>query len=84
VAVNCGTFEYNEIIYDYTYDKEEQMSTVVKHSCWNLDNRLVINFCHPSIWPYHQPEGQDDEDAFQALQEVMKFGAVFSQFGWAS
>jgi hypothetical protein len=80
VVVYCSTFEAYEIIHDYTYTKEEQLCTVEKRSSWNLDNRLVIDFCHPSIWPSHKPDGQNDEDAFQALQELVKYGAVFSHF----
>ena len=50
VIVCCSTFQSYNIIYQNIYTVKKKLHSVDKCNSWLLDNRLVIDFFHPSTF----------------------------------
>ncbi len=80
IVLCCYTVESYDIIYgnEYTDDNIEKLVSIEKVACWKHNNRLVIDFYHPSYWQY--PQGV--EGLFNLLCELLKNDLVLKRFDW--
>ena len=83
IVLCCYTIESYDIIYDEAYEPYETISPIInnKFRCWKLNNRLVIDFNHPSIHPASQYKSKD---LFDILCRMIKEGNVFDKFDWGA
>lgn len=60
IVVCCGNIDWYDTIYEGNYEFEEKLSVIDNKSCWLVDNRLVIDFVHPTTWqPWIDPNERD-------------------------
>lgn len=69
----CGnTLNSFDLIYNYTYEIEETLVTIDKVTAWNIDNRFVIDFYHPTSPPaYITSDTVKDSYYFDLLKQVL-------------
>lgn len=73
-----------DAIYDEAYDPYEEIIHINRCKCWKLNDRLVIDFFHPSTFPGYLDEGDRDIELFETLCKMIKEGMVFEKFAWAT
>ena len=78
IILCCNT----ETSYDIIYDDVEFEQLCDKNDgccCWKFDNRLVIEFWHPSN---DRESHRTNEELFKILCSILKQGEVFEHFSW--
>ncbi len=79
VIICGGTFHaFRNAVYDNIEDKNQlhyAWNTTSESSAWTHNNRLVINFYHPSY-------AFNKEDLFENLCSLLIEGKVFEKFNW--
>lgn len=76
VVLCANTIDFYDIIYDEIYSPYETLSEIGNCHCYRLDNRLVIDFYHPS------QRRRSPENLFSLLSSLMLPGKVFETFNW--
>ena len=84
IVICCSTFDCYDVIYDYSYDNEEELVQIEKCGCWKLNNRLVVDFYHPSIWQQWIDPNTIDRRCFDILCKLFKDEKVQGSFIRAS
>ena len=82
ICCGSGTSDAYDLIYDETYQINEELIQIGNKKCWNLNNRLVIDFYHPSTFPGYMEEGAQDVQLFEMLRDMMNNGKIFENFTW--
>jgi hypothetical protein len=76
IVLCAGTIDSYDAIYDENYDPYIELSSNENCKCWQLCNRLVIDFVHPSY------PGASPELLYHRLCSIITEGNVFKHFNW--
>lgn len=76
VVLCCGTLDYFDIIFDYTYEVEKKIYSNSEVACWLVNDMLVIDFYHPST----TKKGNTDNKLFKLLTDLLSNQAVQSNY----
>lgn len=71
VVVCCGSIDWYDIIYQSNYKVEMKLAEAANKYIWQCDDRLVIDFAHPSTWPAWVNPGNKDTELFDVLCELL-------------
>ena len=72
VVVCCGTLDYFDIIFDFTYEVEKKVFSNNGVTCWLVNDMLVVDFYHPTI----RKLGFSDEYLFNTLVDMFSSETV--------
>lgn len=68
----CYTHDAYDYIYEVDFDPCIEIVRIKNCPVWNLSNRMVIHFFHPSTWPAFRDEiTETDRDRFNLLTELL-------------
>lgn len=71
IVVCCGDINWYDAIYENNYQVEEKLVIIDNKSCWLVNDRLVLDFSHPSTWPNWVDPNEKDVSLFETLGQLM-------------
>jgi hypothetical protein len=77
IVLCAYTINAYDAIYDEKYAPYVELSSMGTCKCWQLNNRLVIDFFHPSNW------SKPPQELYNSLCSLIMKGNVFQQFSWS-
>jgi hypothetical protein len=76
VVLCANTIDPYDLIHGEQYDPHVELSSVGTRKCWQLNNRLVIDFFHPSC-------RKKTQALYPLLCSLITKGNVFGKFSWS-
>jgi hypothetical protein len=71
IVVCCSTFSSYKVIYNDGFKTKQCLNKIGKNACWLIDNRLVIDFYHPSTWQAWVEPNPNDLRLFALLSSLL-------------
>lgn len=72
IIVCCGTVDFYDIIFEDLQLQEKKLSACDGKYCWDSNNRVVIDFYHPTTYPVMIPSvNKKDRECFSTLHSLI-------------